>query len=376
MPRLGSVRSKKGLFVAAGVLAAFLFTLGARYREVRAERQSFAAAKLTPSAPPPRAPALVRGEVVSWQPRANLSGTLLPIREATLNFKVAGRLAALRVKVGDRVKAGQKLAELDSAEARAAHNAALAQVHAAQVRLAIADENEQRTRGLLAQGAISGTQHAADRQRVDAARAELEAARAQAETAAVALANTQLLAPFPGCVTVAPSAAGAIVMPGATLFRIEDTSALRLSATISVVDAAFAQPGAEVELEGGQRGRVSAVLPSVDAQTRRLPIVAELDNSGPRPLLAGVFVRATLAPGAPIRALKLPPSALRPGSQDELVLVTGERLTIARVVLARASDGSLLVREGLAAEDQVLAAPSAEVKDGDAAPAALAEASR
>jgi hypothetical protein len=85
------------------------------------------------------------------------------------------------------------------------------------------------------------------------------------------------------------------------------------------------RPGVEVVLEGGQRGRVSAVLSSVDPETRRLPIVAEFENIGPKPLLANLFVRATRAPNARTSVLKLPASALRPGSQDELVLISGER---------------------------------------------------
>jgi RND family efflux transporter MFP subunit len=357
------VGSKKGLFLALGLFAAFSFVLAARYREVKAERESFAAraAPITAAPRPPLASAapVLRAEKAVWMPRVSISGTLLPVRETALGFKVPGRVAAVRVKLGDRVKAGQKLAELDPAEARAAHAAALAQVYAAEVRVEIAREDERPSRTLEERGAIPTVQHTADRQRLDSARAELASVLAHAETLEIALENTQLYAPFSGRVTLAPSAPGAIVMPGAELFRIEDTSALRLTTTISASDAEFARPGVEVELEGGQRGRVSAVLSSVDPETRRLPIVAEFDNSGPKPLLANLFVRATLAPNAPTSVLKLPASALRPGSQDELVLISGERFAIAHVVFARAGDGSLLVREGLSPEDRVLAAPSA-----------------
>src|SRR6185436_12622495 len=102
---------------------------------------------------------------------------------------------------GDSVKAGQKLAELDAAEARAQLAAALAQVHTAEVQSAIADDNAQRTRGLVEHGAVSEVQFVGDRQRADLARAQLEAARAQADTARTSLESTQLVAPFAGRVT-------------------------------------------------------------------------------------------------------------------------------------------------------------------------------
>jgi RND family efflux transporter MFP subunit len=370
-------RARPGLWLGALLFVGFLALLGVRYKEALAERRAFEEAP-APNAPAARSEAgsgstaatLVRGEVTHWQARVALTGTLLPIHESNLSFKVTGRLAGVHVKVGDSVKAGQKLAELDAAEARAQLAAAAAQVHTAEVQSAIADDNAQRTRGLFDHGAASEVQFVGDRQRADLARAQLEAARAQAATARTSLENTQLVAPFAGRVTQAPTAAGAIVTPGAVLFRVEDTSSLRLTATISPADAAFAVPGARVELEGDARvGKITAVLPSVDSQTRRLPIVAEIPNAGPAPLLANVFVRAALVPSAAIDVLRLPASALRPGSQDEVAIADRGHVRIARIEYAQAADGSLLVRSGIAPGDQLLAMPNAQIKDGDPVPA-------
>jgi hypothetical protein len=72
--------------------------------------------------------------------------------------------------------------------------------------------------------------------------------------------------------------------------------------------------------------------------------------------------------------LALPHEALRPGSQDEVMVVKGDRLSARRVDFVIARDGSLLVRRGLDARDDVLAAPWAEAKDGDAIAMASKEA--
>jgi RND family efflux transporter MFP subunit len=364
-------RFRLGLWLVTGLVAGLLLLLGARYKEAVTERKAFAVAStsLAVNAAKPRntrVAEVVHGVATHWQPTIAVTGTLAPIRDTNLSFKVTGRLTAVHVRVGDVVKAGQRLAALDPSEAAAQLALANAQVHAAEVQLAIARENERRSQALLAQNAISGAQHLSDQQRAELEQAALEQARAQTKSAAAALQNTQLLAPFGGLVVMAPSAPGAIVTPQAALFRIEDVSSLRLTASISDGDAEIAAVGASAKLAGsGRSGRIFVNLPSVDPQTRRVPIVAVIPNDGPKPLIAGVFVRATITSAAEIEVLKLPASALRPGSQDEVVVVERDKARLVRVSFARAEDGSLLVRSGIEAQDVVLLAPSAEIKDGD-----------
>ena len=112
--------------------------------------------------------------------------------------------------------------------------------------------------------------------------------------------------------------------------------------------------------------KITAVMPSVDAATRRIPVEAELVNEGKDPILAGTFVRATIAGGAPIDVLKLPASAIRPGAQDEILLVEKGKLRVAKIVFTRTNDGSLFVRSGITASDTVLQNPTPEAKDGNA----------
>jgi RND family efflux transporter MFP subunit len=367
-------RFRPGRLLAAALLVGFAVLVLTRYREAVAERASFAAAATTnePSsasraqAQAARPAARVRPVASQWQPSVDLTGTLAPLRESSVSFKITGRLASVLVKVGDMVKAGQRLATLDPVEAAAQLAATNAQVHAADVELAIAQDNERRSQALSQQGAISASQHLTDQQRAELAQARLEQARAQTQTAAAALQNTQLLAPFAGLVVQAPTAPGAIVMTTAPLFRLLDASTLRLTATVSADDAALLRVGQTIQVEGsGRSGRITAILPSVDEKTRRVPLIAEIDNRGPSPLLAGVFVRATVSAGAPIDVLRVPATALRPGSQDELVLAKAGKARLVRVTFSRDAEGSLLVRKGLVPDDDVLLAPSSDVKDGD-----------
>jgi RND family efflux transporter MFP subunit len=361
--------------VALVIVLALLALIAARYREAVAERAAFERESTAAAAAPAAskaAPAyrVTRGVVAQWQPSVAVSGTLAPIRESTLGFKVSGRLASVKVKVGDQVKAGTLLASLDASDIAAQLKAANAQVHSAEVSLEIAKDEEARSKVLLTQGAISDAQHRANTHRTELARAALEAAQAQAATVSAMLENTRLIAPFSGLVTLAPSAPGAVItpgLPGEPLLRVEDTSALRFTGTLTLEDAALLRVGTPIEIQGSPaKGSVTAVLPSVDPQTRRVPVLAEVANDASAPLLAGSFARAVFRSAQPIDVIKLPAEALRPGSQDEIVLVEAGRARVVRVTFARDDAGALLVRRGVSTADSVVLAPSASTKTGDA----------
>jgi hypothetical protein len=76
-------------------------------------------------------------------------------------------------------------------------------------------------------------------------------------------------------------------------------------------------------------------------------------------------VRAAVNGLKPVAVLRLPASALRPGSQNELLVVEGKRQRVRHIVFARAADGALLVRGGLDGNERIVATPTAEAADGD-----------
>ncbi|HTV19314.1 MAG TPA: efflux RND transporter periplasmic adaptor subunit, partial [Polyangiaceae bacterium] len=302
-------------------------------------------------------------------------------------FKVGGRLLRVNVEVGDRVRAGSVLGQLDGQEAVAQASAAEAQVRAAEASLAIAQDNERRTLPLVQNGSFAeanGAKVTSDRA---LASAQLDSARAQVALARAGLDSHTLSAPFAGTITRAPSGVGAVVSPGQTLFELVDTSTLKLSTTVTEADADLLATGAEVVVDserGAVRGRISAILSTLDARTRRVPVVAEFDNpprgaaskdagskdsaakTGEPPLRAGAFVRARVAARRQIPVLRVPHAVLRPGTQDEvLVAGGGSRLELRRITYSVAPDGTLLVRRGIEANDELVLSPIAEAKAGD-----------
>jgi RND family efflux transporter MFP subunit len=312
----------------------------------------------------------------TWVPVVEIDGTIAAGQSAELGFKTGGRIAQVTVRVGDTVKAGQLLAALDGSEANAQLKAAQAQVRAAEAQLALAADAERRTAVMVQSGSAAEASGVQTTQQKALANAQLEASRAQVSLGQVSLGNHRLTAPFAGSITRAPEGVGGVVGPGTPLFEIVNLKALKLKGTLGEHDAALVAPGAKLTIDterGTVEGTVNAVLGSVDPATRRVRIEADLVNTDGL-LRAGSFVRARVAGVEGRSVLKVPHAVLKPGSQDEVFVVTGGVLASRRVVYSVGPKGELYVRLGLAAGEQVVVSPKAEAAAGDRVTAKAPEA--
>jgi RND family efflux transporter MFP subunit len=365
-PGTSKASRRLAFLVTLGAFGVLGVALGGRLREANDQKAKLAAAQAEEDAAQRTklaqsgGPATLRPSAAKWTPTVTLTGTLAPIQEADLAFKMGGKLTSASKGTGATVKRGDVLAAVDGAEVDAQLAAARAGIRTAEIGLAMARDGEKRTLSLFQSGSTSDMDKTMAEQRAALSLAQLEQARAQARIASVAAQNLVLTAPFDGVLTRVPTGLGKIVGPGEPLFHLEDLSVLRLQATISEGEARLVEVGAQVELDGVM-GKVTAVLPSLDAMTRRVPVLAEIPNPGQ--LLARAFVRATVKASKEIDVVKLPLTSLRPGSQDEVVVVEAGVLRIRPVVFVT-SGSDMLVQKGLTQADVVLAAPSAEVRDG------------
>jgi RND family efflux transporter MFP subunit len=358
-----------GLLMVGGLVAwtSTRIATASKAQAAVAERRVAEAERNAAIAKQPEKVNVVSGVAAKWLPRVELDGTLSAEQSASLGFKVGGKIGSLKVKVGDQVKAGSLLATLDSTEASAQAAAASAQVRAAEAQLALAQDSERRTQAMVQSGSFAEASGVQSSQQRALALAQLDAAKAQASLSRVSLGNHTLSAPFTGTVTRVPDGIGEVVGPGTPLFEIVNTKVLKLATTVSEHDANLLIPGAPVELaleNGKATGRVSAVLGTIDQKTRRVPVEASFHNPGF--LRAGAFVQAHVDAKNEIDVVRLPHEVLRPGSQDEvLVVLDGGRLEVRRVVFSIDKDGTLLVRRGVAATDKLVAKPKPEAKAGD-----------
>jgi RND family efflux transporter MFP subunit len=361
--------------VAIIATIAVVALIGVRIKAKVAQQKEFDASRQATqnAAPDPKNTVVTPSglEIISprstkWQPKVDITGTLEPIQQADVGFKMGGRLLAIKAKAGDQVKVGQVLGSVDAGEAAAQSRVAQTGVSVAEISLDMAKDAQKRTDSLYKQNAIAEAEKTTATQRALLAAAQLEQARAQVKLVSVSLGNATLTAPFTGLVTRAPAGIGKIVAPGEPLFHLEDTSVLKLSASLAESDAKIVAVGSTVTIGGSQvTGKVTAVLGSLDPLTRRVPMIAEIPNGADSGLLAGSFVRAQVVAQEPMDVLELPGSAIRPGSQDEVALVQEGKVHLVRVGYSTGENGVIYVRRGLDASARLLARPRSEIKEGD-----------
>lgn len=262
-----------------------------------------------------------------WWSRAQAPGPLLlggnvDIREVNLGFRVGGRVSEVLVEEGDRVAAGQKLAQIDPeplkralAQAEAALAAAVAgealllagsrsedvarlraQMNALEAVAANADTNFRRQQRLVsanavseqaldnaraareqAQGDFAAAQQAyaaavagARPEELQQARAQTAAAEAALQTAALQLDDATLAAPSQGAVLTRAVEPGAMVAAGATALTLSLDRPVRVRAYVEEPDLGRFPPGARVEVLTDARpgqpyvGRVGFVSPRAE----------------------------------------------------------------------------------------------------------------
>jgi len=363
-----------GVRIALGVMGLAVLGLavivGVRVKEATTQRDSVAKERdQVQAAAGKRAPSKRIAPVpVRFRPKVDFTGTLKPWRDADLGFEAGGKISRILVSTGDVVRAGAVLALLDATRAGAQVNQADSQIKAAEAGLAMAEDNLKRTEALAATKSIADAQVEQARQQVALSKAQLEGARAGANLARTGAGNHSIIAPFQGVVTRAPTGIGGVVGPGTPLIHLEDTSRLRLSATVGEEDVPLVGVGGTVAVRYRDRtvsGKVIALVPSLDQATRRAPLEIEVPNDQAQPLLAWSFVRATLTANTEVDGLRVPREAQKPGSQDEVVKLDGKTARVVRVVHSVDEDGSWIIRSGLAATDQVVLSPPPDIRDGD-----------
>lgn len=333
-----------------------------------AEKRSVEAQRTTEQAALAPSVTVISGTPSKWLARVELNGTLGAAQSAKLAFRVPGKIRTINGKVGDVVAAGHVLATLDASETRAQLLVSEAQIRASEAQLDLAADAARRTQALVQSGSTPEAQGVQSEKQRLLAFAQLDAAKAQRELVQTTLSNFTLVAPFPGTITKAPNGIGSVVNPGEALYEIVNTTNLELTSTVSEADAWLLAPGAEVTLpneHGETKGKIRAVLATLDPLTRRVPV--QVDFTNPGYLRAGAFVRAWVNSQRELDVVKVPHSVLKPGSQDEAVVVDPKTSTLEVRKLAYTidNDGSLLVRSGLTPTDQVVVSPTAEAKTGD-----------
>jgi cobalt-zinc-cadmium efflux system membrane fusion protein len=274
-----------------------------------------------------------------------------------INLPVPGRVTAVHVKTGDKVKAGDPLITLTSPEAaaaRAAFAAAQAEHDAARKELARQE-----------QMATSGVGIESDHVSAEAKLRQSDAELARAQTTAGILgggggSTIVLRAPIDGTVIARRATVGSVAEPGGEpLIEIGNPRALWVVADVFERDLVQVNEGADVDVEltTGDKplhGRVMSVGTALSGSTRTATVYIALDSDDAG-IRAGMFARATIkAPAG--KSIVLPAEAVlvKDGKNYIVFVQKGDRFVARDVTVGRSVDGRVQILSGLTPGDHVV----------------------
>lgn len=291
--------------------------------------------------------------------------------EPELAFRIGGKISRRLVEVGDRVKAGQALAELDPKDVRLQLDAIRAQLAAAEAAAQLAKSERDRYKTLIDRQMVSRSQYDNAENSYKSANARLKQARAEFEVASNQAAYAVLQAPVDGVISARRAEAGQVVAAGQTVFVLaaDGEREVLISLPESVIEDVRIGLPVSVELwsKGGQRypGKIRELAPAADPQSRTYAArVAFSAGAGSIDLgqSARVFIEAQTAV-----SLSVPLAAVTAEGGEPYVWVIDPKTSAAvrtAVKIGPYGQERVPVLEGLEAGDWVVLAGVQMLRDG------------
>ncbi|MBR2378669.1 MAG: efflux RND transporter periplasmic adaptor subunit [Bacteroidaceae bacterium] len=277
------------------------------------------------------------------------TATVQPDKRNSISSSMPSRIREIYVEVGDYVKKGQLLVELDASN-----------IMQQKVQLDNIELEYNRAKELVAVGGAS-------QQQLDQITTQLEAAKTAYNNL---LENTKLLSPVNGVVTARNFDNGD--MAQGPILTVMQINPVKIIINVSESEFTKVKLGMPIDITfdvfGDElfKGKVSLVYPTIDPMTRTFGVEVEIPNSNNR-VRPGMFARATIDFGAKDHVV-VPDRAVvkRAGSGDRFVYVYNNDGTVSyvKVELGRHIDTLYEVLSGLENNTQVVVAGQSRLSDG------------
>lgn len=315
-------------------------------------------------AEPVRAVKVMTVTASGLQSRYEFSGEVRPRVESRLGFRVAGKITQRSAEIGQHVRPGTVLAQLDPQDYRLAAEAARAQLAAAATHRDLAAADYKRYQTLREQNFISGAELERRDSALKAAQAQYEAAQAQLAAQGNQAGYTRLVADVAGVVTAVEAEPGQVVSPGSPVVRIAADGPRDVVFAVPEDKVAAVRAGSNVHVRlwasnTEMQGRIREVAASADPVTRTYPVKVSLDGRVQPPLGATVTVVPQVLSHANAQVIKIPTSALRQEGKGSAVWVLERQTMTVRsqpVQVATADGNDAVIAAGLAPGMQIVTA--------------------
>ncbi|HEY5227692.1 MAG TPA: efflux RND transporter periplasmic adaptor subunit, partial [Opitutaceae bacterium] len=284
-----------------------------------------------------------------------------------------GYIQKWNVDIGDRVKAGQVLAIIETPDLDQELNQGRASLAQAQANLEIARISADRWKDLGSQNAVA--QQDVDQKSADfsAAKAAVAAAQANVDRLAQLKDFQQVTSPYDGVVTVRNAQVGALVNAGAgtELFHIAETDVLRVQARVPQTYVRSVKVGLRADIRVPEfpgrtfKGTVARFAGSLDSASRTLLVEVRLVNADGQ-LLPGMFgeVHFTFTAAQPAVILPSEAAIINAAGTQVATIDASNRIHLIPVKFGRDFGAHVEIIDGLQPGTRVVAKPSDAMTEG------------
>lgn len=314
-----------------------------------------------------------------------LPGSVRPREETTVYPRANGYVRSWKVDIGDKVREGDLLAEIDTPEldqqldeARAELEKARAGLAQAEVSLAHAGVNLRRSQGLVAEG-IAPAQELDDRvaqsrlgeANVSVSKAAISASQAKIRQLSQLKSYAKITAPFAGIVSARSIERGSLVSPSTPLFKIAATDTLRVFLNVPQNLAPYVVKDTKAKIRIREfPGRtfdavVARTSGTLDPTTRTLNTEVSVPNDKGE-LLAGMYAEVELDVTATRRFVEIPATALMNDAGGlRVAIVDSDNVVRFRpITIERDAGATIVVASGIDGSERVVRVASAALSDG------------
>lgn len=306
----------------------------------------------------------------NWKQTFTANGNIAAWQEVVIGSELSGqRLTRVNVNVGDEVRRGQVLAEINSETIRADLAAAKASYAEAQAVLTDAITNNKRIQQLKNTGAISAQEATQYQTSQATAQAKLDAARAQIESNQLRLAQTRVVSPDNGVISARTATVGSLAQTGQELFRLIRDHRLEWRAEVTTADLYKLKQGMTAHIispdpaQLAVTGKVRMIAPVIDPQTRYGLVYVDIPTT--QAVRMGMFVKGEFDLGQK-PALTVPQTALllRDGFSYVFTVNDKNRVTQQKVNVGRRLGDRVEILD-LAPNVKVVSSGTGFLADGD-----------
>jgi membrane fusion protein (multidrug efflux system) len=270
--------------------------------------------------------------------------------------EIAGRVAEIHFKEGERVDKGTLLVRLDASVQRA-------DLDKARANLVLSKSKFDRAEDLRKQGFISS-------QARDEAENTFKVAHAEAELMQARVSKTAIAAPFAGTIGLRHVSIGDYVKEGQDIVNLEALDPLKVDFRLPEMAMSQVKPGQTLQVtldavpDRAYDGQVYAINPLIDAAGRAIVIRAQVSNRDGR-LRPGMFARVRLFTSESRDSALVPEEAIFPVGDDKYVWkVVDVKAQRQKVEIGQRRDSRVEIVSGLAAEDVVVTAGHLKMREG------------